>query len=90
MASSQDLINFDLLELHKENVQPIQSGRSAKALASILSPRSSGKEPTLEETKTFYDVMRSKYEEELQLIEDADDPLEVYYKVCLVFRMRSF
>lgn len=80
MALSEDLINFDLIEEHKENIQALPSGRSAKQLASILSPRPSagGKTATLEETKTLNDAIRKEYEIELQSIADSDDPLDIY------------
>lgn len=82
MASvAEDLINFDLIETHKENIQSLPGGRSAKQLVSILSPLPSsraGSEPTLSETKTLNDAIRQEYENELQSIADADDPLDIY------------
>jgi hypothetical protein len=35
-----DSVNFDLIEGHKENIQPIRTGRSARALAEKLTPLS--------------------------------------------------
>jgi len=81
MALSDDLINFDLIETHKENIQSLPGGRSARQLASILSPLSSGKStagPGLDETKTLNDAIRQEYEIELQSIDDSDDPLDIY------------
>ncbi|KAJ9608679.1 protein kinase [Cladophialophora chaetospira] len=83
VASDSDLINFDIIETHKENIQSLPGGRSAKQLASILSPlpsaRSAGDStPTLEETKTLNDAIRQEYEIELQSIADSDDPLDIY------------
>lgn len=80
MAMSDDLINFDLIEEHKENIQALPSGRSAKQLASILSPRTSAgrNTVTLEETKTLNDAIRNEYEIELQAIGESDDPLDIY------------
>ncbi|KAK5046672.1 hypothetical protein LTR84_007433 [Exophiala bonariae] len=90
-----DLINFDVIELHKENIQSLPGGRSARQLASILSPlpSSTGKSMsstkaktaadtplTLDETKTMNDTYRQGYEDELQAIADADDPLDVYVR----------
>lgn len=81
MAVSEDLINFDLIETHKENIQSLPGGRSARQLASILSPMPSGKAsspPTLDETKTLNDAIRQEYELELQSIAESDDPLDIY------------
>ncbi|KIV80439.1 hypothetical protein PV11_07937 [Exophiala sideris] len=78
-----DLINFDIIEDHKENIQSLPGGRSAKQLAAILIPVPSGRPgrdstPTLNETKTLNDAIRQEYEIELQSIAEADDPLDVY------------
>lgn len=81
MAVSEDLINFDLLEGHKENIQSLPGGRSARQLSSILSPMPTGRglsSPTLDETKTLNDAIRQEYELELQSINDSDDPLDIY------------
>ncbi|KAJ4511707.1 protein kinase [Exophiala dermatitidis] len=83
-AADNDLINFDIIETHKENIQSLPGGRSAKQLASILSPLPSGRAKggdapaTLEETKTLNDAIRQEYEIELQSIADSDDPLDIY------------
>ncbi|KIW35623.1 uncharacterized protein PV07_02309 [Cladophialophora immunda] len=84
VAADSDLINFDIIETHKENIQSLPGGRSVKQLASILSPLpssrtlGSGAPPTLEETKTLNDAIRQEYEIELQSIADSDDPLDIY------------
>jgi checkpoint serine/threonine-protein kinase len=80
---ADDLINFDIIESHKENIQALPGGRSAKQLAAILTPLPSGRvgtksEPTLNETKTLNDAIRQEYEIELQSIADSDDPLDIY------------
>lgn len=77
MAVSDDLINFDLIEQHKENIQQLPGGRSAKQLTTILSPHPSG-QPNLDETKTLNDAIRQEYEIELRSIADSDDPLDIY------------
>ena len=77
MAFSDDLINFDLIEQHKENIQQLPGGRSAKQLSNILSPHPSGK-ANLDETRTLNDAIRQEYEVELQSIADSDDPLDIY------------
>ncbi|RMZ85763.1 hypothetical protein DV737_g459, partial [Chaetothyriales sp. CBS 132003] len=79
--ATDELIDFEIIENSKENIQPLREGRSAKALAAVLSPNSSArpdKEPTLYETKTLNDAIRAEYEIELQSIEDSDDPLDIY------------
>lgn len=81
MTSSEDLINFDLIETHKENIQSLPGGRSAKQLVSILSPLPSaktGSDPTFSETKSLNDAIRQEYETELLSIADSDDPLDIY------------
>ncbi|KAK6382067.1 protein kinase [Exophiala oligosperma] len=83
VIADNDLINFDIIETHKENIQSLPGGRSAKQLAAILTPRPSGRpglqsEPTLNETKTLNNAIRQEYEIELQSIADADDPLDIY------------
>ncbi|KIX97178.1 uncharacterized protein Z520_07292 [Fonsecaea multimorphosa CBS 102226] len=85
VAADSDLINFDIIETHKENIQSLPGGRSVKQLASILSPLPSSRSlsgactsPTLEETKTLNDAIRQEYEIELQSIADSDDPLDIY------------
>lgn len=77
MAVSDDLIDFDLIEQHKENIQQLPSGRSAKQLTTILSPHPSG-QANLDETKTLNDAIRQEYEIELRSIADSDDPLDIY------------
>lgn len=81
MAVSEDLINFDLIETHKENIQSLPNGRSARQLSSILSPMPIGRglsSPTLDETKTLNDAIRQEYEIELQSINDSDDGLDIF------------
>lgn len=75
-----EAIQFDLLEEHKENIQQLPSGRSAKALARVLSPRGFGKDVTLDETRLLNDALRHEYENELLAIEDSDDPLDIYVR----------
>lgn len=90
MAVSDDLINFDVIEASKENIQALPSGRSAKKLAETFSPSSaltskSGRPalqslatPTPADTKTINDCIRAEYESEIANIAEADDPLDVY------------
>ena len=80
MALAEDLINFDIIEAHKENVAHLPGGRSARQLAAVLSPPSANNHilPTLDDTRTLNDAIRREYEIELQTLADSDDPLDVY------------
>lgn len=73
MADS-DLIDFNVIEEHKENIQALPSGRSAKALAQLYSPPLSGQP----HAQDVHSSKRAKFEQEVAQIEDADDPLDVY------------
>ncbi|OAX79247.1 hypothetical protein ACJ72_06434 [Emergomyces africanus] len=75
-----DLIDFDLIEAQKENVQSLPGGRSARALAAVLSggPGGIAPSPGSNETKTLNDAIRREYELELQSIAESDDPLDIY------------
>lgn len=74
MANS-DLIDFNVIEEHKENIQALPSGRSAKALAALYSPplTSAAALPNDANSKK-----RAEFEHEVALIDEADDPLDVY------------
>ncbi|KAK0731588.1 Mad3/BUB1 homology region 1-domain-containing protein [Lasiosphaeris hirsuta] len=74
MAS--DLINFDIIEGQKENIQALPSGRSAKKLAELFSPQPLHKPSS--DTKTIHDCIRAEYEAEIVAIAESDDPLDVY------------
>ncbi|RAL16397.1 putative checkpoint protein kinase (SldA) [Aspergillus homomorphus CBS 101889] len=81
MAASDDLIDFDIIENQKENIQSLPGGRSARELARIFSPRETTDKlavPSPNETKTVNDAIRQEYEAELQAIDESDDPLDVY------------
>lgn len=80
MSASEDLINFDVIETEKENIQSLPSGRSARALATIFSPVSDSRfsSPNPNDTKTLNDALRQEYEVELQSINESDDPLDIY------------
>lgn len=78
MSITEDLINFDIIETQKENIQSLPGGRSAKALAATYAPtfRTSGPSPN--DTRNFTDAIRQEYELEIIAIADSDDPLDVY------------
>ncbi|KAL8999212.1 MAG: hypothetical protein Q9169_001877 [Polycauliona sp. 2 TL-2023] len=79
MASLGDLIDFDIIETHKENIQSLPGGRSAKALASTYAPLSSSSRfASPGDTRNLNDAIRADYEEEILAIADSDDPLDIY------------
>ncbi|KAI0009798.1 Mad3/BUB1 homology region 1-domain-containing protein [Xylariaceae sp. FL0662B] len=75
-----DLIDFDVIEGQKENIQSLPGGRSAKKLAQVLSPNPLQKlsTPTPADTRNINDSIRAGYEEEIANISESDDPLDVY------------
>jgi checkpoint serine/threonine-protein kinase len=70
------ITSFDLIEGHKENIQPIRSGRSARALAASLSPLSAN----LHSARSEHYVRQAEFEEELKTASELDDPLEVWLR----------
>lgn len=78
MSITEDLINFDIIETQKENIQSLPGGRSAKALASTFAPPSRFSAPTPGDTRNFNDAIRQEYELEVLAIADSDDPLDIY------------
>ncbi|OHW95792.1 checkpoint serine threonine-protein kinase bub1 [Colletotrichum incanum] len=80
MAASNDLINFDVIEAQKENIQALPSGRSAKKLAELFSPSPLHKldTPTPSDAKNVNDCIRAEYEEEIRNISESDDPLDIF------------
>ncbi|THX09772.1 hypothetical protein D6D13_05918 [Aureobasidium pullulans] len=73
-----DLIDFEVIEGHKENIQALPSGRSAKALAALYSPPLTGGQQQASFANDAHSDVRKDYEEDLALIEEADDPLDIY------------
>ena len=78
MATADDLIDFKVIESHKENIQALPSGRSAKALAQIYSPPLLASNPSPTATQDANSGRRQEFEKELHNIDEADDPLDVY------------
>ena len=78
MSVSEDLINFDIIENQKENIQSLPQGRSAKALATAFAPSPFSPIQTPGTTRNLNDTFRAEYEAELQKINDSDDPLDIY------------
>ncbi|PWW75153.1 hypothetical protein C7212DRAFT_198905 [Tuber magnatum] len=67
--------SFDQIELHKENIQPLASGRSARALVASLSSR-----PNPVFARAEHAAKQAEFEEELRGSSDLDDPLEVWVR----------
>lgn len=80
MSVSEDLIDFDIIESQKENIQSLPGGRSARTLANLFSPSPLHKlsTPTPSDTKSLNDAIRQEYEAELLNIAESDDPLDIY------------
>ncbi|TVY31682.1 Checkpoint serine/threonine-protein kinase, partial [Lachnellula subtilissima] len=80
MSVTEDLIDFDIIESQKENIQSLPSGRSARSLASLFSPSPlhALSTPTPSDTKNLNDAIRQEYEIELTNISESDDPLDIY------------
>lgn len=81
MTSSGDLIDFDLIEGQKENIQSLPGGRSAKKLAQLYSPsplQKSSTPTTPSHTRSVNDCIRVEYESEVDNIAESDDPLDVF------------
>ena len=79
MAATEDLINFDIIETQKENIQSLPGGRSAKALVNTFSPPLLlSPLPAPGATRNLNDAIRQEYEIELSTIADSDDPLDIY------------
>ena len=78
---SDDLIDFEVIENQKENIQALPSGRSAKALAQLYTPplsSAAGQTPSLSQLHDAHSEKRQEFENELQAIDEADDPLDIY------------
>ncbi|KAG7094888.1 hypothetical protein E1B28_005695 [Marasmius oreades] len=68
------VVDCDVLEAAKENIQPLASGRRVTALSSILATPHAQREPKLNATRN-----RLRINVELALSDEEDDPLEAYW-----------
>lgn len=78
---SEDLIDFEVIENQKENIQSLPSGRSAKALAQLYTPPltgAPGHAPSPAQMQDANSAARLEFEKELMAIAESDDPLDVY------------
>ncbi|KAF4123339.1 checkpoint serine/threonine-protein kinase [Geosmithia morbida] len=80
MAASGDLVDFDVIEGQKENIQSLPGGRSAKKLADMYSssPLQKLATPTPSDTRNVNDCIRAEYEAEIDNLSEADDPLDIF------------
>ncbi|KAG7448808.1 uncharacterized protein BT62DRAFT_1074343 [Guyanagaster necrorhizus] len=70
------IVDCDLLEAAKENVQPFATGRRVTALSSILSTPHTHRESKLSATKN-----RLRINVEIAMEDEDDDPLEAYCRL---------
>lgn len=75
-GDTPEIIDFDLLEAAKENVQPLATGRRVTALAAVLSTPHAQRDSKLAATRN-----RLRINVELALEDDEDDPLEAYCRL---------
>jgi checkpoint serine/threonine-protein kinase len=76
-----DLIDISVIEAQKENIQSLPSGRSARALANLYastSPLQPLATPTPSDTTLQLSRERIEFEQELQHLDESDDPLDIY------------
>lgn len=73
--ASPPTTSFDDIELHKENIQPLASGRSARALAQVLSARAT---PVV--LRGELAAKQAEFEKELKTASELDDPFEVWVR----------
>jgi checkpoint serine/threonine-protein kinase len=78
--AKDDLIDFDVIEGQKENIQSLPGGRSARKLAEAFSPSPLHKlsTPTPTDTKNINDCIRAEFEAEVAALSESDDPLDVF------------
>ena len=67
MAANLGVTDFSIIESHKENIIPLSTGRSARALVAALSTSADG-----------HQAEREAFENELLTAPDLDDPLDVW------------
>lgn len=76
-----DLIDFDVIEGQKENIQSLPGGRSARKLVETFSspsPLHKLSTPTPTDTKNVNDCIRAEYEAEVANFSESDDPLDIF------------
>jgi len=74
--STPNIVDFDVLEAAKENVQPLAGGRRVTALSALLSTPHAQREAKLSETRN-----RLRINVEIALDDEDGDPLEAYCRL---------
>lgn len=74
--SDRNIVDCDVLEAAKENVQPLATGRRVTALSAILATPHAQRESKLSATRN-----RLRINVELALDDEDDDPLEAYCRL---------
>jgi hypothetical protein len=74
--NSPNIVDCDVLEAAKENVQPLATGRRVTALSAILATPHAQREAKLSATRN-----RLRINVELALDDEDDDPLEAYCRL---------
>ncbi|KAF8182079.1 other/BUB protein kinase [Pholiota molesta] len=74
--NSSNIVDCDVLEAAKENVQPLATGRRVTALSAILATPHAQREAKLSATRN-----RLRINVELALDDEDDDPLEAYCRL---------
>lgn len=75
-SSNASAVDLSAIEQQKENIQPLASGRSAKALHTLFT---ADRKTLQDDLKEGHD--RFKREIEQAESEGADDPLDVYHRL---------
>ncbi|KAJ6558019.1 Mad3/BUB1 homology region 1-domain-containing protein [Mycena capillaripes] len=75
-SDTPNIVDFDVLEAAKENVQPLATGRRATALSAIFSTPHAQRESKQAATRN-----RLRINIELALEDEEDDPLEAYCRL---------
>lgn len=78
-SMESNIVDCDLLEAAKENVQPLAIGRRVTALSELLATPHAQREAKLAATRN-----RLRINVELALEDEDGDPLEAYLPACLL------
>ncbi|KIJ38917.1 hypothetical protein M422DRAFT_258325 [Sphaerobolus stellatus SS14] len=76
--SSNTVVDADVIEAVKENIQPLQKGRRATALSAIFSTPHAQRDTILARKKTQFRLQVIQALEDAEEGEEAADPLDVY------------
>lgn len=77
-SGSTEGVDLDAIEQQKENIQPLASGRSAKALHTLFTSDRKALQDELEKG-------HERFKREIEAVEEegSDDPLDVYHRYAL-------